>query len=211
MKSLLYIALSIVGFASGFLMISSGVNLYWQGAVAMLAGIVALVLAFRAEARRGSEANNLANDRRSPAGPYTAEHFPCPDPMPGRKRHWAGYSGSLDPAPENDEIAFAVVVPKGESSEEELRRIGQRLQEWRSKNNFVRKILGLELLLEGKFPETPAFLFWLPIPPCVENVATVYVALQADNEHTAQELNKVMDGLSLAMVVSPAYYSQINR
>ena len=190
-------------------MISSGVGLYWQGAAAILAGIVALVLAIREG--RESEASNLVKEGRPPAGQITANDFPCPDPMPGRKRHWAGYTGFLDPIPENDEIAFAVIVPKGESNEEELRGIGQRLQAWRSTNNFVRKIVGLELLLQGKFPETPAHLFWLPMPPFVANVALVYVALQADTEHTAQELDRLMKGLSVAMVVSPAYYSQINR
>jgi hypothetical protein len=131
--------------------------------------------------------------------------------MPGRKRHWAGYDGWLDPTPENDEVAFAVVVPKGISSEQELKAIGQRLQVWKSENDFVRRILGLELLLEGRFPETPAHLFWLPMPPWVEKVALVYVPLGADTEQTAEGLNRALDGLSVAMVVSPAYYSQINR
>jgi hypothetical protein len=49
------------------------------------------------------------------------------------------------------------------------------------------------------------------MPPFVEHVALVYVAVGADTEQTGEELDRVLDGLPVAMVVSPAYYIQINR
>src|SRR5262245_8433763 len=109
-------------------------------------------------------------------GPFTPEDFPCPDPTPGGTRHHGAYSGWLDPAPEGDEVAFAVVVPNGSSDESELKAIGERLRRWHSANDFVRRIIGVERLLRGEFPETPAHLFGLPIPPLTERVALVYVA-----------------------------------
>jgi hypothetical protein len=187
----------------------AGVDTHWQGAAAILIGVVALCLGIRN--LRGPDPTTPGAVARDPAGPYTAEDFPCPDPTPGGKQHNAAYSGWLDPAPEGDEIAFAVVVPKGSSGEAELKAIGEQLQQWKSANDFVRDILGIEQLLRGEFPETPAYLFWLPIPPATEKVALVYVTLSANTEQTGASLSQALDGLSVAMVVSPAYYSQINR
>jgi hypothetical protein len=144
-------------------------------------------------------------------GPYTPEDFPCPDPTPGGTRHNGAYRGWFDPAHGGEEVAFAVVVPKGSSGESELKTIGEELQRWQSSHDFVQRIIGLDQLLRGKFPETPADLFWLPIPPFTEKVALVYVAPAANDERTGASLNQALDGLSVAMVVSPAYYSQINR
>jgi hypothetical protein len=144
-------------------------------------------------------------------GPYTPEDFPCPDPTPGGTRHTGGYSGWLDPAPTHDEVAFAVVVPEQSSDQLQLQAIGEQLQRWQSVNGFVRRIIGLDQLLQGEFPETPAELFGLPIPPFTEKVALVYVAPAANGQQTGASLSRALDGLSVAMVVSPAYYSQINR
>jgi hypothetical protein len=55
------------------------------------------------------------NASRPIEGPFRPEDFPCPDPTPGGKHHNGDYSGWLDPVLANDEIAFAVVVPKGSS------------------------------------------------------------------------------------------------
>jgi hypothetical protein len=156
-----------------------------------------------------AKAAALAEERDRLLG-YTAEDFPCPDPTPGGKQHNGAYSGWLDPAPEGDEIAFAVVVPKGSSSEAELKAIGEQLQHWKSAKDFVRRIIGIEQLLRGDFPETPADLFWLPIPPLTEKVALVYPTRAANCEQTGASLSQALGGLSVAMVVSPAYYSQIN-
>lgn len=144
-------------------------------------------------------------------GPYTPEDFPCPDPTPGGRRHCGAYSGWLDPAPAGGEVAFAVVVPKGSSGEAELRAIGEHLQRWQSAHGFVRRIIGLDQLLRGEFPETPADLFWLPSPPPTERVALVYVDPAANDERTNVSLSRALAGLPVAMVVSPAYYAQINR
>jgi hypothetical protein len=144
-------------------------------------------------------------------GPFTPEDFPCPDPTPGGTRHNGAYSGWFDHAPVGDEVAFAVVVPKGSSGESELKAIGEQLQGWQSAHDFARRIIGIDQLLRGEFPETPAELFWLPVPPFTERVALVYVAPAANSEQTGASLNQALDGLSVAMVVSPAYYSQVNR
>jgi hypothetical protein len=144
-------------------------------------------------------------------GPFTPEDFPCPDPRPGGKHHTGAYSGWLDPVATNDEIEFAVVIPRGSSDAEELKAIGEQLQVWQAGNGIVRRILGLDQLLEGHFPETPGYLFGLPMPPMTERVALVYVVPSANNEQTGASLNQALEGLSVAAVVSPAYYSQINR
>jgi hypothetical protein len=142
---------------------------------------------------------------------YTPEHFPCPDPNPGGKQHWGAYDAWLDPKPKGDEIAFAVVVPKGSSDESELRAIGVQLLCWQSAHDFVRRIIGLDQLVRGEFPETPADLLWLSSPPFTERVALVYVAPAANDEDTGASLNQALDGLSIATVLSPAYYTLINR
>lgn len=144
-------------------------------------------------------------------GPYTPEDFPGPDPVPGRKQHIGDYSGWLDPVPLNDEIAFAVLAPCHSATEEDLRAIGYQLQVWQTENSFVRTIVGLEQLLEGKLPETPAEIFMLSIPPLVEYVALVHVSPEADTEETSKNLEMELVGLPIAMIVSPAYYIQINR
>ncbi len=205
----LYFKLAIVGIFGGCAMIAGGHEMYWQGAVAILVGVGALCLGIRN--LRDSDPITPEAVARDPAGPYTAEDFPCPDPTPGGKQHNGAYSGWLDPAPAGDEVAFAVVVPKESSGESELKAIGEQLQDWQSAHDLVRRILGIEQLVRGEFPETPADLFWLPIPPFTEKVALVYVAPAANSEQTGASLSQALDGLSVAMVVSPAYYSHINR
>jgi len=160
-----------------------------------------------------SVAGDDADPKKKPEweGPFTPEDFPGPDPMPGRKQHIGDYSGWLDPSPANGEIAFAVLAPHGSSTEEDLRAIGYQLQVWQSENTFVRRLIGLEQMLEGKLPETPAQTLMLSMPPMIEYVALIYVSPEADTEETAQNLGMELVGLPIAMIVSPAFYIQINR
>ena len=66
-------------------------------------------------------------------------------------------------------------------------------------------------MLEGKLPETPAQTLMLSMPPMIEYVALIYVSPEADTEETAQNLGMELVGLPIAMIVSPAFYIQINR
>jgi hypothetical protein len=134
---------------------------------------------------------------------YTAEDFPCPDPTPG-----------LGPArwgPDCVEAAFAVVVPRARATAQELKAIGLRLEVWRAEHAFVRRIFGLEQLLDGRFPETPAELLGLPAPPWTVGVALVLVAPSAVPAPAGGDLLRALDGPSPAMVVSPAYYTHTRR
>jgi hypothetical protein len=110
-----------------------------------------------------------------------------------------------------DEVAFAVLIPNGSSDETDLRDIGQRLQRWQSENDFARRIIGLDQLLLGKFPETPAELFSLSMPPYTEQVALVHVAPSANTVETGASLKQVLDGSSVACIMSVAYYYQMNQ
>ncbi len=146
-----------------------------------------------------------------PRAVYTPEDFPCPDPAPGGTRHTGAYSGWLDPAPNGDEIAFAVVIPHRAAGPVELTALGERLREWQAAHDFVRRVTGLEHLLRGETPQTPAWDLWLSSPPDFEPVALVYVAPAASTEQTGAALAEALAGAAVGAVTSPAYYTQINR
>jgi hypothetical protein len=134
---------------------------------------------------------------------YIAEDFPCPDTTPSL--------GPDRPDPGCAEAPFAVVVPSAAETAQELRAIGLRLEAWRAENAFVRRILGLERLLDGRDPETPAALLGLPFPPWTERVALVLVAPSAVPADAGEALLRALNGLRLAMVVCPAYYTHTRR
>jgi hypothetical protein len=108
-------------------------------------------------------------------------------------------------------VPFAVIAPGRRAAEEELREIGRRLKEWQEADPRVTKIIGLEQLLAGQSPETPAWHFMLPMPPDTEQVALVFVAGEAAIESTTKELEARLRGCPIGMLVSPDYYSAINR
>lgn len=146
-----------------------------------------------------------------PREEYTPEDFPCPDPTPGGTRHTGAYSVWLDPAPVGDEVAFAVVIPHRTAGLAELTALGERLRGWQEAHDFVRRVTGLDQLLRGECPETPAWDLWLSSPPDNEPVALVYVPPAASTEQTGNGLVEALTGTAVGAVMSPAYYTQINR
>lgn len=176
----LYFKLAFAGILGGLLLIAVGLDMYWQGALAILVGLTALALGIRA-----SRIEDYGG------GPYTPEDFPCPEP--GRAGEAQAVDRGNEVAPGNDEVAFAVVIPKASANERALKAIGQALQVWQSQHGFVRRIVGLEQLLEGKFPETyRGYILFMPVCPGranVEKVALVFVAPDANTRQTAKSLH----------------------
>ena len=74
--TLLYFKLGIVGILGGLLMIAAGLDMHWQGALAILAGLVALVLGIRNVTARSPADGKATSGARPADGPYTAEDFP---------------------------------------------------------------------------------------------------------------------------------------
>lgn len=150
----------------------------------------------------------IPSNRNQPDVKYTAEDFPCPPSMPGRKSS----VGSMfcDFYPKKGEVAFAVVQPDYKATAEELRAIGNRLQEWKISNGEVRRILGLEQLLGGSLPEVRRDMFCLDAVTSKLHIALIYVTEQADNEATGKELIKTMNGLRVE-VCSPDYFSKLRE
>ncbi|HEX8204049.1 MAG TPA: hypothetical protein VF590_26470 [Isosphaeraceae bacterium] len=139
----------------------------------------------------------------SPRRVYTPEDFPCPEPMPGRDGcAWIDSSG---------ETAFAVVVPAANATARELQAIGLRLRAWQAENPFVRRILGLERLLEGRASETPADFLGLAVPPWTAKVALAIVDPSAVGAQAGRDLIRTLDGTSVAMVVSPEFSMHVQR
>jgi hypothetical protein len=173
-----------------------GLGLSWPGVSAgrVARGVAEILVPWAGESGRPGP----------PEGPYTPEDFPCPDPMPGRGRYH-------DPAQEGYEVPFAVVVPRATATAQELRVIGLRLQAWRAEHPSARRILGLEPLLEGRSPETPAHLLGLPSPPWVEPVALVYVDCSVATAQTGEDLCRGLECSGVAMIVSPEYYTHTHR
>ena len=196
-------AVAVLG---GLALVAVGAGLGWVAAPA-LAGVLAVAAG---EVRAlGREAR--ADRSRAPAGdtggPFTPDDFPCPDPVPGGTNHTGGYAGWLTHRPAGGEVAFAVVAPRAGAAPQELEDIGLRLRAW----GPATRVLGLDALLAGRRPETPAELFLLPSPPLTEPVALVYVWAGAADERLGRDLAAALDGAAVALVVSPAYYSMINR
>ena len=133
------------------------------------------------------------------AGPYTEDDFPFPDSVPGRAAQ----------GPTDGPVPFAVVSP-GEACEGDLREIGRRLKAWQDADSRVLEIIGLEQLLAGQFPETPAWYLMLSTPPETERVALVLVSWEAATEATTDELTVRLRGCPVGMIVSPDYYRAIN-
>jgi tetratricopeptide (TPR) repeat protein len=118
---------------------------------------VAIALKHQAEiyAACGDHAKAAAlTEERDRLTGYTAADFPYPESVPGR----APRGSTAGPVP------FAVISPS-EAGEDELREIGRRLKTWQEADPHVTEIIGLEQMLAGQPPETPAWHFMLPMPP----------------------------------------------
>ena len=195
-----------VGVLGGVALVSASAGLGWVAAPA-LAGVLAVAaVEVRALARQAR-----ADRRECPAGdtggPFTPDDFPFPDPVPGGANHTGGYAGWGARRQAEGEAAFAVVAPRAGATPQELEDVGLRLPAW----GAATRVLGLDELLAGRPPATPAHLLLLPSPPWTEPVALVYVEAGAADERLGRALAAALDGAAIALVVSPAYYSMMNR
>jgi len=116
---------------------------------------------------------------------------------------------------EKEEIPFAVITPI-RSENQSLRELGDLLLAWKAMNKGVKRILGLERLLEGKHPEVSVHLLMIPFYPakpetCVERVALVVVDASTNQELLAAGLCDLIERNGSARVFSWEQYSYMNR
>ncbi len=115
-----------------------------------------------------------------------------------------------------DEVPFAVLWPTRAADARSLRELGEQLRAWAAGNPEVKRILGLERLLEGSCPEVSVLLLMIPFSPtkpesCVERVALVVVGGGADTEGLAASLGDLLERSGVARVTSWEQYSDMNR
>jgi hypothetical protein len=111
-----------------------------------------------------------------------------------------------------DEVPFAVLWPTRSADAGSLRELGEQLRAWTARNRGVKRILGLERLLEGRCPEVSVLLLMIPFCPtkpesCVESVVLVVVGGGANTEGLAASLCDVVERSGVAMVTSWEQYS----
>jgi hypothetical protein len=151
-------------------------------------------------------------------GPDKPDDLPFPMPESDR-----AYSSNA-----SEGESFAVVAPKAGTTEQDLRKIGLALHTWKSEHHFVRDILGLEAMLEGRLPESLSAELGLPIlfeswsgeategssrTPVLreyDNVALISVDTAAATQRTFDELGIALKHLPVE-VYSPDYYTYLNR
>lgn len=188
-------------------------------AVACALGVLCLLLAcmiflpkllalFRSRVMKEDNDELLPSNRGHGAVKYTEADFPCPPAMPGTKTSVGSHFCDFEHKP--GEVAFAVVQPHPNASSTELKTIGERLQTWKAGNAHIKRILGLEPLLQGTLPILRADMFSLAARSDRVSVALIYVTESADNETTGKGLLQVMAGLSVS-VVSPGYFSKLRE
>lgn len=113
---------------------------------------------------------------------------------------------------------LTVIGPRADVTAEELKRMGERLKNWRQANAFVRHIWGLVDLLEGRGPRTPPVYLMVPYPrdriaECYEPVALVFVAAATDHKAAAESLTDALADFRgrLTWLTNPAAYSDLRR
>lgn len=113
---------------------------------------------------------------------------------------------------------FAVIEPYGDGSAEDLRLLGQVLEDWKTEFPQARHIWGLTDLLQGHPPRTPPIYLSVPYPTpgfenCYEPVALVFVAEGTDLEIAAKSLSERLNcfGSKLARFEHPDTYSFYQR
>jgi hypothetical protein len=176
----------------------------WLAVVGVLGLVPLAALEIRTLAGEARRARRPAGRAREP---FTADDFPFPDPVPGGTRHTGGYTGYGDPPADDREVSFAVVVPRASATPHDLEEIGLRLRAW----GAATRIIGLDALLAGHRPATPTEELLVPSPPPTDPVALVFVPGRAADEKLGASLAAALDGAAVGMVVSPAYYSMMNR
>jgi hypothetical protein len=211
---------AFAGILGGFAMMAAGLDMFWNGVLALAVGVFALWFGLRmtdedTPAVR-ADLPGEGDSFRGNDGPYTPEDFPCPPSTPGQRVWAVGPDGSRHYPPDDAVVQFAVVAPRADAGPDGLRAIGEALRDWRHDEPAVARIDGLEHLLRGQPPRTSSAYFLLPIvadgrEEHTEPVALVFVAGWGCHERTGAGLLRALEGLPLAMVVDPAFYDFINR
>ncbi len=101
------------------------------------------------------------------------------------------------------------------TDESSTRRLGEELREWVASNVEVRRILGLEQMLDGKTPEVAAGLFGFPLSPTdmtswTESVALVVVRRGAWDSRLAASLYELIDHTGVGGADSYVQYCTTN-
>jgi len=126
---------------------------------------------------------------------------------------WKGQESLVSDSDEQ----LAVVGPRADATQDELRQLGQRLRLWQQTNSFVKHICGLDRLLEGKDPRTPPIYLSVPyigsLSECYESVALVFVEKGTDHAVACDSLAKAVDELRsrLASFCDPDQYGFMQR
>jgi len=186
-----FFLLALVGIVAGILMLVSGLDLSWQGTLAVLVGALALALGIRSLRWEDSETK--------PATVKTKE--------PGRYERFSTTA-------EDTEVPFLVIVPHHTITAEQLQAMGKALQTWKAANNDVGQILGLEKMLEGQPPKSGGEHFgiscWNDPQSWFVSVALVFVAKRAFLVETEDELKELLADFPVT-IMDPENYGYINR
>jgi len=131
-----------------------------------------------------------------------------------RKGWWAN---KLDLVDQTDD-QLAVISPRADASDCELKSMGWALKQWKDIHGYVRHIWGLNDLLVGQCPRTPPV--YLMVPFSIDDlhqqyapVALVFIAAGTNREEAFESLTRAMDEhrSSLACLTDPETYSYWNR
>jgi hypothetical protein len=126
---------------------------------------------------------------------------------------WKGQESLVSDSDEQ----FAVLKPRSDTTQDELRLLGQRLRLWQQSNSFVRHICGLDRLLEGNDPRIPPIYLIVPyigeFSECYEPAALVFVEKGTDHALAFDSLSKAIGVLKdrLSYFTDPDQYSDMNR
>lgn len=117
---------------------------------------------------------------------------------------------------EKDEIPFTVFWPTRSADARSLRELGAQLRRWTESHSAVKRILGLEQLLDGECPEVSVLLLMIPFFPtkpesCVERVGLVVVDRGANIEGLAKSFYDLLEGSGIGQAMSWEQYSYMNR
>jgi hypothetical protein len=126
---------------------------------------------------------------------------------------WKGQESLVSDSDEQ----LAVLGPRADATQDELRQLGQRLTLWQQTNSFARHIWGLDRLLEGNDPRTPPIYLMVPyigrLSECYESVALVFVEKGTDHAIACDSLTKAVGELGgrLTSFCDPDQYGFMHR
>lgn len=114
-----------------------------------------------------------------------------------------------------DGVGFVVLVPRAGLSADQLRLLGEALQNCLSRYPHIRAVMGLKRLLAGEYPEVSAWHLGLPISEDPqtwnERLAYVWVEPGQANQATYTALCASLPMELIALAVDPGDYNYMNR